>query len=186
MRSAGKRGCRSINDQSLQLTESKYSLGNIQITQIAKILVVPPQGSKEEMKGETILPFLKPRFTVYHILAKDKVPPGKTEKQSEGNSRKSILLDKECHWGNYMNYIHFRIGILWLIKPGFSTSARLALSWEPVLCIAGCLAVATRGQQHTPLGPSWCTQECPDLANSMHAYIYPSNESPCSRYPVRF
>lgn len=48
------------------------------------------QESKEEIKGEK-------EFSIFFYLAKDRSSHGNTEEQSEGNSRKTELLDSECN-----------------------------------------------------------------------------------------
>lgn len=46
-----------------------------------------------------------------------------------------------------MKYIHFRRGILLLIKPGCLHHGTTGIVVEAVLCMAGCPAGATRCQQ---------------------------------------
>lgn len=63
-------------------------------------MLVAHPGSKEEIK-RNIITFSEHTFLVLAYSSTQKkvnnVPPGKTEKQSEGNPRKTELLDKECH-----------------------------------------------------------------------------------------
>ena len=72
------------------------------------ILIPHTKQSKEEIKRE--------EFSIFFYLAKDKGSRGNTEEQSEGNSRKTELLDTECNLtteGN--NVLVYKMGTIRLI-----------------------------------------------------------------------